>query len=177
MFSCIFQFPLSALARMGLCQLCPGLFALRGCAQAVQSSWEPEQALEHSPDDWGDSALLTNLSPLHFIAVDRIFPGDSWLLCWTQPPAVNPAFPASCSHGRKCSGTDSKPHKLLLPKHCQGHCHVPDGNTNFPRNLPGKLMAAVPFVPTSACLSSSTLGDSRVAPNSFRPEQREREPD
>lgn len=36
-------------------------------------------------------------------------------------------------------------------------------------------MAAVPFVPTSACLCSSTLGDSRVAPNSFCPEQRENE--
>ncbi|KAM7062024.1 LOW QUALITY PROTEIN: HHIP-like protein 2 [Acridotheres tristis] len=84
----------------------------------------------------GDSGLFPDLSPLHFPAVYRIFPGDSWLLCWAQPQAVNPAFPVSCPHGRKCTGKDSKPDKLLLPKHCQGHCHVPDGNSDFPRNLP-----------------------------------------
>lgn len=45
----------------------------------------------------------------------------------------------------------------------QGHCHLPDGNSDWPRNLPGKPRVAVPHVPTSACLSSSALGDSSVA--------------
>ncbi|KAM3675791.1 LOW QUALITY PROTEIN: HHIP-like protein 2 [Ammospiza maritima maritima] len=83
--------------------------------------------------------------------------GELYFMSTSYPSAYTPhgslyklIYPAS----RKCTGIDSKPHKLLLPKHCQGHCHVPDGNSDFPRNLPGKLMAAVPFVPISACLCS-----------------------
>lgn len=125
MFSCISQFPLFALARMGLCQLCPGLFALCGRAQAVLSSLEPE----HSPDtssSWSDSGLLTNVSILHFTAVYRIFPGDSWLLYWAQSKAVNPAFPVSCPHGQQATQTAASK-TLLGPLSCAWwHLKLPE---------------------------------------------------
>lgn len=136
--------------------------------------------LEHSPDtssSWGDSGLLMNLSPLHFTAFYRTFPSlslwDSWLLCWAQSQAVNPAFPASCSHrsalARTASHTNSCSQNiaratatcLMATPASQATCQE-------------RRRAAVSFVPT-ACLSSSTLRDSRVAPNSFCPEQREKE--
>lgn len=90
-------------------------------------------------------------------------------------------LPASCPRFSKHAGKGSKPHKRLLQNVGRATAILPDGNSDFPRNPPGKLMAAVPRVPASACLSSSALGDSRVAgmplpglaPNLFSQEQRE----
>lgn len=89
-------------------------------------------------------------------------------------------LPASCPHFSKHAGKGKQATETPASKRWQGHCHLPNGNLNLPRNLPGKL-AAVPHVPTSACLSSSTLGNSRVAgiplpgwaPNPLSQEQRE----
>lgn len=77
-----------------------------------------------------------------------------------------------------CQGLQAT--QMPATKHWQGHCHLPEGNSNFPRNLPGKRMAAVPHALTSACLSTSALGDSKVAgmpalaPNPQNVERRDR---
>lgn len=115
-FSCIFRFPLFALAWMGLCQLFPGLFALCRCAQAVQSSLEPEQALDHSPDtssSCSDSGLLMNLSPLILLLFIGFFLGIAGFSAghsprqWIQhslPPThmVGSALARTASHTNSC---------------------------------------------------------------------------
>lgn len=55
-------------------------------------------------------------------------------------PCFLPALKQACWQGQQ-------PAQNPAPNHWQDHCRLPDSNSHFPRNLSGKLVAAVPMPP------------------------------